>query len=155
MDIREHEPFPRTPKSSPLALGILTAIVYVAGFAMVAAWFALLVLDQARPSAVPRSVSRTVSFCGACGVVEWVRELEPAPGLQLQGGRDEGAVLLIAALGGASRAGPGRIYETSVLHDDGSVRVLRDSSAPHWKRGDRVKVIKGRVEPIPSPVAAR
>ena len=151
MDIREHESFPPTPESSPLALGILTAIVYAAGFAMVAAWFALLVLDQARPSAVPR----TVSLCSSCGVVESVRELEPAPGLQLQGGRDEGTVLLIAALGGASRAGPARIYETSVLHDDGSVRVLRDGSAPHWKRGDRVRVIKGRVEPVPSPVAAR
>ena len=151
MDIREHEPFPHTPESSPLALGILTAIVYVAGFAMVAAWFALLVLDQARPSAV----SHAVSFCSVCGVVESVRQLEPAPGLQLQGSRDEGAVLLIAALGGASRSGPGRIYETSVLHDDGSVRVLRDGSAPHWKPGDRVRVIKGRIEPLPSPVAAR
>jgi hypothetical protein len=155
MDIRGHESFPHAPESSPLALSILTVIVYVAGFAMVAAWFGLLVLDQARPSAVPRTVPRTVSLCSACGVVESVRELEPAPGMLLQGGRDEGAVLLIAALGGASRAGPATVYETSVLHDDGSVRVLRDSSAPNWQRGDRVKVIKGRVEPILGSVPAR
>jgi hypothetical protein len=151
MDIRENRSFPRTPESSSYALGILTAIVYAAGFAMVAAWFALLLLDQARPAAGPR----TVSFCSVCGVVEAVRELGPAPGLQLQGGRDEGTVMLIAALGGASMAGPARIYETSVLHDDGSVRVLRVSVAPRWKRGDRVRVVKGRVETVSGPMAAR
>jgi hypothetical protein len=55
-------------------------------------------------------------------------------------------------MGGAHSA---TLYETSVRHDDGSVRVLRDTSAPHWKRGDRVRVIKGRVEPILGEVAAR
>lgn len=145
MDTREHESFPRTPASSPYALGILTAIVYVAGFAMVAAWFALLMLDQSRPSAAPRAVSS----CRICGVVEAVRELAPAPSQQLEGSSAEAAVILLAALGGAAtrRVGPARIYETSVLHDDGSVRVLRDTGTPQWKRGDRVKVIKGRVEP--------
>ena len=149
MYTRENPSFPRTP----VALGVLTVIVYVAGFAMVAAWFALLVLDQARPSAAPRAVS----FCGVCGVVEAVREVAPAPGLQLHGTRDEGAVLLVAALGGAPMTGmrPARIYETSVIHDDGSVRVLRDTSVPQWKRGDRVKVIKGQIEPVPGEVAAR
>jgi hypothetical protein len=153
MDTRENPSFPRTPESSSYALGVLTAIVYAAGFAMVAAWFALLVLDQARPSAAPRSVS----FCGICGVVEAVREIAPATGPQLQGTRDEGAVLLVAALGGAPMGGAhsATLYETSVLHDDGSVRVLRDTSVPHWKRGDRVRVIKGRVEPILGEVAAR
>ncbi len=150
MDTRENPFFPRTP----VALGVLTVIVYVAGFAMVAAWFVLLVLDQGRPAAAPRPVS---SYCGVCGVVEAVREVAPAPGLQLHGTRDEGAVLLVAALGGAPMAGtrPAHIYETSVVHDDGSVRVLRDTVAPHWKRGDRVRVVKGQVEPMPGEVAAR
>jgi len=150
MDMHEHESFPHAHEPSSHALGILTAIVYVAGIAMVVAWFALLLLDQARPPAAPRAVS----FCGVCGVVDGVRELAPAPGLQLHGTRDEGAVLLIAALGGASMAGPARIYETSVLHDDGSVRVLRDTAAPQWKRGDRVRVVRGRVEPIRVAAAA-
>ena len=44
MDAREDKPFPPTP----VALGVLTAIVYVAGFAMVAAWVALVLLDQPR-----------------------------------------------------------------------------------------------------------
>jgi hypothetical protein len=41
-----------------------------------------------------------------------------------------------------------RFYETAVLHDDGTVRVVRETSAPHWKRGDRVKVVRGRIEPL-------
>jgi hypothetical protein len=90
-------------------------------------------------------------------VVERVREVEPGPGQALEGSRAEGAVLLLAALGGAARPDPrpARIYETSVIHDDGSVRVLRDTGAPRWKTGDRVRVIKGRVEPGPGPVAVR
>jgi hypothetical protein len=67
---------------------------------------------------------------------------------QMSGDKGEGIVALIAALGGAAgNAAPAKVYETAVLHDDGSVRVLRDSSEPQWKRGDRVRVIKGRVEP--------
>ncbi|MEK6245260.1 MAG: hypothetical protein AABM33_12275 [Pseudomonadota bacterium] len=150
MDTRENEFFLRTP----VALGVLTAIVCVAGFAMVAAWFALLVLEERRTA--PRARAAATS-CGVCGVVERMREVEPAPGQALEGSRAEGAVILLAALGGASRpnARSARIYETSVIHDDGSVRVLRDTSAPQWKTGDRVRVIKGRVEPAPGPVAAR
>lgn len=150
MDTRENESFPRTP----VALGVLTAIVYVAGFAMVAAWFALLVLEERRTAPLARAAA---TVCGVCGVVDRVREVEPAPRQALEGSRAEGAVILLAALGGAARrnAWPARTYETSVIHDDGSVRVLRDTSAPQWKSGDRVRVIKGRVEPAPVPVAAR
>jgi hypothetical protein len=150
MDIPEHESFPRVPEDQSHALGIVTAIVVVAGFAMVAAWFALLLLDDRRGAAVERAPG---SSCRICGVVERVSEIEPAPMQALEGSRAEGTVILLAALGGAAAPGgpQARIYETSVLHDDGSVRVLRDASAPHWMRGDRVKVIKGRVEPAASP----
>ena len=141
MDAQEDRPIPPTP----VALGILTAIVYVAGFAMVAAWFALVVLDSPRPSAE----SRAAPICRICGAVESVREVEPPPAQALEGSRAEGAIILLAALGGAATpaAGSVRIYQTSVLQDDGSVRIVRDSTAPQWKRGDRVKVIKGRIEP--------
>jgi hypothetical protein len=61
-------------------------------------------------------------------------------------------VILLAALGGARAPGvpPARIYETSVLHTDGSIRVLRNSGAPQWAPGDRVKVVRGQVERVVS-----
>ena len=133
---------------APLALVLLTALVYVAGFAMVAAWFALLLLG---PGAAPAAPSpREFSSCSICGVVERVAEIERGA-VPLSGDRGEGFVLLLAALGGGLSAppAPGRIYETAVLHDDGSVRVVRDASAPRWKQGDRVRVLRGRVEPAP------
>ena len=148
MDIREQNSFPRMPEASAYALGIVTAIVILTGFAMAAAWFALLILDEERSAPVARAI---VSSCNICGVVELVRELEPAPVQALEGGRAEGAIALLAALGGARAVRPARIYETSVVHDDGSMRVLRETSAPQWKIGDRVKVIKGQVEPDASP----
>ena len=164
MDIREHDSFPRTNEDDAKALGIVTAIVIVAGFAMVAAWFALLLLDDRRSAPMERSGANS---CSICGVVERVSEIQPAPLQPLEGSRAEGAVILLAALGGAAAPGgqPATIYETSVLHDDGSVRVLRDfGMPPQWTLGDRVKVIKGRVEPVfstaertqsPDPRAAR
>jgi hypothetical protein len=126
---------------TPFPLVVLSAIVFAAGFAMVAAWFALLVLGPPDP----RPASR--SSCSVCGVVQRVDEHERAAPL-LSGDKNEGIVVLIAALGGiAGHFAPAKIYETAVLHDDGSVRILRDASAPQWKSGDRVRVIKGRVEP--------
>jgi hypothetical protein len=127
---------------APVALIVLTVIVYVAGFAMVAAWFALVVLGQPAPAQ-----SRAPTGCSVCGVVERVGEFERGA-LQLSGDQGEGFVVLLAALGGIKEgAAPSRLYETAVLHDDGTVRIVRDSSAPQWKRGDRVKVVRGRVEP--------
>jgi hypothetical protein len=139
--------------NAPVALIALTILVYVAGFAMVAAWFALLVLGQPAAPATPPA-SRAPSGCSVCGVVERVGEFERAR-LQLNGDAGEGFVVLLAALGGLkSDSAPGRMYETAVLHDDGSVRIVRDASAPRWKRGDRVRVVSGRVEPVSFSAAA-
>lgn len=147
MQTRENKPFPPTP----VALGVLTAIVYAAGFTMVAAWFALVVLDQPRASPAPREASS----CRVCGVVERVGEIERA-GLQLSGDPSEGFVMMLAALGGGLNRGsaPGRVYETAVRHEDGSLRIVRDGGVPQWKRGDRVRVIRGRVEPAATPPLA-
>jgi hypothetical protein len=135
-----------TPEQAPVGLVILTAIVVVAGFAMVIAWFALVLLGQPAPSTAPRSGAPNT--CSVCGVVERVGEFERA-GFQLIGEQNEGFVVLLAKLGGVnSEPVPMRLYETAVLHDDGSVRVVRDWSAPQWKQGDRVKVTRGRVEPL-------
>ena len=163
IDAREPHSFPRTPDDSAHALSIVTAIVIVAGFAMVAAWFALLLLDDRHGAPVARA---DASSCNICGVVERVSEIQPLPPQQLEGSRAEGAVILLAALGGAHAPGgpQAKLYETAVLHDDGSVRVLRRAGAPLWKPGDRVRVVKGQVEPdalqagrtsIPAPQAAR
>lgn len=133
---------------------LLPFAVLVLGFAVVAAWFALLVMEERRIEPVARS---PVLSCTVCGVVERVAEVDPAPRQSLEGSRAEGAVILLAALGGATSSGrrPARIYETSVVHDDGTVRVLQDWGAPQWKAGDRVKVIKGRVEPAASPAGRK
>jgi hypothetical protein len=143
MDASDDRLIPRTSEYSSVALTVLTAVVYVIGFATVSAWFALLVLGQPAQSPAPRGLAA----CTVCGVVERVGEFERAS-LKITGEQSEGFVVLLAALGGRLKNGvaPGTIYETAVLHDDGSVRIVRDSSAPQWKRGDRVKVIKGRIE---------
>lgn len=170
MSMHENGFFPQVPEDAKFAthaLGVVTAIAVVLGFSMVAAWFALLVMDErgAAPQAGPAARAEPAP-CNICGMVDRVNEIAPAPEQALEGSRAEGTVILLAALGGAARPGdrPDRIYETSVIHDDGSVRVLRDAGAPPWKPGDRVKVIKGRVEPdaspeertpIPGPQAAR
>ena len=144
MHISDKRVLPPTPASTSFALGLLTAIVYVAGFAMVAAWFALLIIGQPGTDQAPRAPAT----CSVCGVVERVGEFERAS-LQITGEQSEGFVVLLAALSGNLERGtaPGKFYETAVLHDDGSVRIVRDHSAPQWRRGDRVKVIKGRIEP--------
>lgn len=133
---------------------MLPFAVLALGFAMVAAWFALVLLEErtVAPS-VPLTTRATGSSCSVCGVVERVAEVAPAPRQSLEGSRAEGAVILLAALGGAPISGSvqARIYETSVVHDDGTVRVLQDWGAPPWKAGDRVRVIKGRVEPAAAP----
>lgn len=92
--------------------------------------------------------------CRVCGRVERVREVErasPAP-MPLTGDQSESIVMMIAALGsriGAPGAGLAfRTYETAVRLDDGSIRVVRDTAAPPWKAGDRVRVMRGRVEPM-------
>ena len=43
--------------ATPVALGVLTAVVYVAGFATVAAWFALAVLEPAGGPSAPRAAA--------------------------------------------------------------------------------------------------
>lgn len=129
----------------PIALAALIALVFAAGLAAVAGSLAIVL--KAPGEAV--SPFAAASSCRICGVVEGVREIDrPAAAQQLNGDQSESIVILIAALGG----GPGRLvalpraFETEVRLEDGSVRVLRDERAPAWKRGDRVKVMRGRVE---------
>jgi len=132
----------------PVALGALMALVFVAALAAIAGWLAI-ALEQ---PATPPSPFAAAPTCRICGVVEEVRELERArSSLQyLNGDQSESIVIMIAALGGGNgrRVAVPRTYETAVRLEDGSLRVLRDGRAPQWKRGDRVKALKGRVEPL-------
>jgi hypothetical protein len=140
------------------ALGAVLAVVCLAGIAAVSGWV-MLALEHPIPA------QATSQRCNICGVVEHVREVEQlaqgagfSSGMGLgstsSGGRPasvESLVVLLAAIGGASRGGlmaPPRTYEVSVRLRDGSVRVLRDSIAPPWKAGDQVKVIRGRIEAV-------
>ena len=132
----------------PIALAALIALVFVAALAAIAGWLAIALKPPA-----PSSQFAAETTCRICGVVEEVRELERAGAAPLNGDQSESIVILIAALGG----GAGRLvaiprtYETAVRFEDGSLRVLRDGYEPRWKRGDRVKVLRGRVEPMQSP----
>lgn len=132
----------------PVALAALITLVFIAALAAIAGWLAI-ALKQPAPSR-PFAAE---PYCRVCGVVEEVREVKRAPTAAqqpLNGDQSESIVILIAALGG----GAGRLvalprtYETAVRFDDGSLRLLRDGHEPQWKRGDRVKVRRGRVEPV-------
>ena len=140
----------------PVALAALIALVFVAGLAAVAGWLALVLKAPPEQPGLLSPAFSAAPACRICGVVEQVRELErPVATQPLNGDQSESIVILIAALGG----GPGRLvalprtYETEVRLEDGSVRLLRDARAPLWKRGDRVKVMRGRVEMAPERMA--
>jgi hypothetical protein len=103
--------------------------------------------DQPRSVAAASATGR----CDYCGVVENIREIsssEPRYAVStVAGGRDQVIVMLLSALGGTrASAVRAKIYEVSVRMDDGSIRAVRDAGRPQWKTGDRVKVVKGRVE---------
>jgi len=95
---------------------------------------------------------RIAGVCTVCGRVVRVRELERASpaALPLNGDQSESIVMMIAALGGRVPSGGSSFhtYETAVRLDDGSIRIVREPTLPLWKAGDRVRVMRGRVEPI-------
>lgn len=140
----------RSTGSVPIALAALMALVFVAGIAAVTGWLAL-----PRNHSAVASAFHAAPACRICGVVEQVRELDDAgvKAVSLNGDRDESFVILLATLLNRSAGARGggsapRTFETAVRFEDGSVRLLRDSRSPQWKAGDRVKVLRGRVEPI-------
>jgi hypothetical protein len=136
----------RPASSKSLALGGVLLVGCLAGIGAVT-----------QPGSLAPNQSTTItaasagSRCGYCGVVEKVREISNAgPRYAVStvaGGRDQVIVMLLSALGGTRAATVrARIYEVSVRMDDGSIRAVRDAGMPQWKTGDRVKVVKGRVE---------
>ncbi|MBI1942915.1 MAG: hypothetical protein HYS35_04545 [Betaproteobacteria bacterium] len=158
MELRTYESLDR----AWLGLRTIVLLLCATGIGAVIGWMAL-ALDAPQPVSTFQAAP-----CRVCGVVELVRELDASTrppeinwvegGLgarpadyRLSSGRVDTIVLLLAALGAASGAvsnAPAAVYETAVRLEDGSVRVLRESSVPPWKPGDRVKVLRGRVEPL-------
>ncbi|MGQ0509595.1 MAG: hypothetical protein ACT4P9_03195 [Betaproteobacteria bacterium] len=123
---------------------------------------AVLVLIPGPEPATTRFAPAARPPCGSCGVVEIVREIAPrrrepggAPeggvprdvlGYRMGGGGGEGFVILLGAMAGATRpGGAGRVYEVDVRMEDGAVRTFRHMAEPHWRLGDRVRVIQGRI----------
>jgi hypothetical protein len=134
---------------TPVIFGAVVLMGCLAGSAgTVTAW------NDLSPSAKPRETAvRTLDGCAYCGVVEQVREIQsrsPRYGVStVSGGRDEMIVMLLSALSGTPAASSRKkIYEVSVRMDNGSIRAVRGSRLPDWKLGDRVKIVKGRLEPI-------
>jgi hypothetical protein len=142
-------PFIGSHAGTPLILGGLVLMGCLAGSGTVTGWSTFPPAEmQGHTATVP-----TVDGCRYCGVVEQVREIKsgtPRYGVStVSGGRDEMIVLLLSALSGAPAAsGQQKIYEVSVRMDNGSIRAIRGSRLPDWKLGDRVKVVKGQVEPL-------
>lgn len=121
------------------------------------------------PTRTPDSTPRTtrVARCDDCGVVESVRTVEQAgegTGLGAIGGAVLGGVLghqvgegtgkQIARIGGAILGGfagneaekrmrTNSHYEITVRMEDGSRRTIKQTSAPAWHSGDKVRVENG------------
>lgn len=126
----------------PLIVGAAVLSGSIAAFGAVTGW-----------SDLTHSTARAADGCGYCGVVEQVREIKssaPRYGIStVSGGRDEMIVMLLSALSGApAKPDQRKMYEVSVRMDNGSIRAVREGRAPDWKLGDRVKFVKGRVEPL-------
>ena len=132
----------------PLTLGAVVLSGCLAGLGAVTRWGGL-APDESGPAAS----ARAADGCYYCGIVEQVREIKgraPRYGVStVSGGRDEMIVMLLSALSGTPvTSGQTKIYEVSVRMDNGSIRAVRGGRVPDWKLGERVKVVKGRVEPL-------
>lgn len=112
------------------------------------------------------------NWCSNCGNVESVRTIKQraqGSGLGAAGGAVLGGLLGNQVGGGTGRTiatAAGAIggavvgnqvegnmkatttYEIRVRLDDGTVRTFNQSSAPAWRSGDRVRIVKGRLRSV-------
>jgi outer membrane lipoprotein SlyB len=112
------------------------------------------------------------NWCSNCGNVESVRTIKhraEGSGLGAAGGAVIGGLLGNQIGGGSGRTiatAAGAIggavvgnqvegnmkattsYEIRVRLDDGTLRTFRQSSAPAWRSGDRVRIVKGRLRSV-------
>jgi len=112
------------------------------------------------------------NWCSNCGNVESVREIKQraqGSGLGAAGGAVLGGLLgnqvgsgsgrtiatAAGAIGGAvvGNQVEGNMkatisYEIRVRLDDGTLRTFRQSNAPAWRSGDRVRIVKGKLRSV-------
>ena len=108
-------------------------------------------------------------WCGNCGNVESVRAIKQRAegsglgaaggavlggllGNQIGGGSGRQIATVAGAVGGAvvgnqveGNMKATTTYEIRVRLDDGTLRTFKQSSAPQWSSGDRVRIVKGRL----------
>ncbi|WP_288380771.1 glycine zipper 2TM domain-containing protein [uncultured Massilia sp.] len=112
------------------------------------------------------------NWCSNCGNVESVREIKQRAqgsglgaaggaviggllGNQIGGGSGRTIATAAGAIGGAvvGNQVEGNMkatvsYEIRVRLDDGTLRTFRQSSAPAWRSGDRVRIVKGKLRSV-------
>ena len=112
------------------------------------------------------------NWCSNCGNVESVRTIKQRAegsglgaaggaviggllGNQIGGGTGRTIATAAGAIGGAvvGNQVEGNMkattsYEIRVRLDDGTLRTFRQSSAPAWRSGDRVRIVKGRLRSV-------
>ena len=107
------------------------------------------------------------SWCGSCGNVESIRQITTRAqgsgigaaggailggllGNQVGGGHGRQLATVAGAVGGAvvgnqveGNMKANHSYEIRVRLDDGTLRTFHQQSAPQWRTGDRVRIVKG------------
>lgn len=121
------------------------------GAAVVSGSLAALGILSQQGDATPTPSTRV--GCHYCGIVEQIRQVRISPpdyGVStVAAGRNEAIVMLLSALSGATvKERRTRIYEVSVRMDDGTIRAVRNGRVPAWSLGERVKIVKNRIEPL-------
>jgi outer membrane lipoprotein SlyB len=123
--------------------------------------------------AIVASNTPAVPKCADCGVIESTRAFDKvgegsgigavggavAGGLlghQVGAGRGKTVATVVGAVGGAvagneveKRVKTDKGYEVTVRLDDGSSRVVNQSTAPSWRTGDHVRVVDGVIHSNP------
>lgn len=116
-----------------------------------------------------RSAYQKASYCGTCGQVSQVRQVQSRGegtgvgavaggvtgaviGKQFGNGKGQKAMTVIGAIGGAilgnniEKNVRGKIvYEVTVAFNDGSSGTFKFDTPPQWQSGDRVKVVNGHL----------
>jgi len=123
-------------------------------------------VEASKPARVADSGGES-RWCGSCGNVESIRQITTRArgsgvgaaggavlggllGNQIGGGHGRQLATVAGAVGGAVMGNQveGNMkathsYEIRVRLDDGTLRTFHQHSAPQWRNGDRVRIVKG------------
>ncbi len=123
--------------------------------------------EQAQAGTVPPAAAPV--NCANCGIIESTREVATRGegtglgaaggavvggllGSQVGGGHGQDIATVVGAVGGAvagneveKRVKSTKGYEVTVRMDDGTSRVIYESTAPMWRNGDHVRIVDGAI----------